>query len=58
MTCCARAGIYKFKILLLFIFLSILVLDKGRIIEFDSPNNLLQNENSVFFSMALSAGLA
>ena len=35
-----------------------MVLDKGRIIEFDSPSNLLLNENSVFFSMAVSAGLA
>ncbi|RNA42720.1 multidrug resistance-associated 1 [Brachionus plicatilis] len=36
----------------------IMVLDKGKIVEFDSPENLLFNEDSLFFSMAYSVGLA
>lgn len=35
----------------------ILVLDTGKIAEFDSPANLMQNKNSVFFGMAKDAGL-
>lgn len=29
----------------------ILVLDYGEIIEYDSPRNLIQNENSLFFEL-------
>lgn len=35
----------------------ILVLDKGRLIEYDCPMNLLNNENSRFYFMAKQAGL-
>ncbi|CEP11799.1 hypothetical protein [Parasitella parasitica] len=35
----------------------ILVLDKGSIAEFDSPKKLLQDEESIFYSMAKQAGL-
>ncbi|XP_031639952.1 multidrug resistance-associated protein 1-like, partial [Contarinia nasturtii] len=35
----------------------VIVLDKGQAIEFDSPNALLRNEKSAFYSMAKDAGL-
>jgi ABC-type multidrug transport system fused ATPase/permease subunit len=34
-----------------------MVLDKGKIIEFDTPQALLKNKQSEFFSMAKDAGL-
>ena len=34
-----------------------MVLDAGRIIEYDSPNDLLGNKKSTFYSMAKDAGL-
>ncbi|KAK8776949.1 hypothetical protein V5799_029711 [Amblyomma americanum] len=36
----------------------ILVLEQGRVAEFDSPTSLLAAENSIFHSMAKDAGLA
>ncbi|XP_074036465.1 multidrug-Resistance like Protein 1 isoform X3 [Leptinotarsa decemlineata] len=35
----------------------VIVLDKGKIIEFDTPSNLLKDENSIFYSMSKDAGL-
>ena len=35
----------------------IIVLDKGEIVEFDSPANLLRNQSSNFYSMAKDSGL-
>ncbi|XP_054168602.1 multidrug resistance-associated protein 1-like [Oppia nitens] len=35
----------------------VLVLNEGRIAEFDSPDNLLADENSVFYSLAKDAGI-
>ncbi|XP_049823783.1 multidrug resistance-associated protein 1 isoform X8 [Aethina tumida] len=36
----------------------VLVLDKGQIVEFDSPATLLLNSKSIFYSMCKDAGLA
>jgi ABC-type multidrug transport system fused ATPase/permease subunit len=35
----------------------IVVLDFGKVVEFDSPSALLQNPNSIFYSLASSSGL-
>ncbi len=35
----------------------VLVLDNGKLKEFDTPKELLSNENSLFYSMAFDAGL-
>ena len=35
----------------------ILVMDQGRVAEFDTPRNLLNDDNSIFHSMAKHAGL-
>lgn len=35
----------------------LMVLDTGNVREFDSPKSLLDNHNSLFYSMALDAGI-
>jgi len=35
----------------------VIVLDKGEIREFDTPENLLRNKNSIFHGMAYDAGI-
>nr|CAD7580405.1 unnamed protein product [Timema californicum] len=35
----------------------VIVLDKGRVVEFNSPEVLLQDNRSIFHSMAKDAGL-
>jgi ABC-type multidrug transport system fused ATPase/permease subunit len=32
----------------------VLVLEKGKIVEFDSPNNLIQRRDSIFYALASS----
>ena len=39
------------------VFSRILVLDKGEIIEYDSPDVLLKDKRSIFYGMAKDAGL-
>jgi len=34
-----------------------MVLDKGEVVEFDSPPNLLRDKKSIFYGMAKDAGL-
>lgn len=38
-------------------FCRVMVLDQGEIREFDTPENLLKNKNSIFAGMAKDAGL-
>ena len=35
----------------------VLVMDKGMVAEFESPNNLLADTNTIFYSMAKEANL-
>lgn len=35
----------------------VIVLDKGKIVEYDSPTRLLNNSNGVFYGMAKDANL-
>ena len=35
----------------------VIVLDQGKIVEFDSPNNLLREKSSVFYGMAKDANI-
>ncbi|KAF9993545.1 hypothetical protein BGZ80_005031 [Entomortierella chlamydospora] len=34
----------------------IMMLDEGKVVEFDSPQNLLKDENSIFYSLAKQSG--
>jgi hypothetical protein len=60
-----RLTIYTHKIFLFqsktftntFFYYRVLVLDKGEIKEFDTPQNLLNDSNSIFAGMAKDAGL-
>jgi len=44
-------------ILIIYFFERILVLENGHIKEFDSPQNLLSDKKSAFYSMAKDAAL-
>lgn len=35
-----------------------MILDQGKLMEFDSPKKLLENKLSLFYGMAKDAGLA
>jgi hypothetical protein len=35
----------------------LIVLDKGTVVEFDTPWNLIQKEDSVFRNMAMKSGM-
>lgn len=35
----------------------VIVLDKGKIVEYDSPARLLENVNGIFYGMAKDANL-
>lgn len=39
------------------VFFRVLVMESGRVAEFAPPQVLLANKNSIFYSMAASAGL-
>ena len=58
-TFCALLAFFQFEIYLYFSLYNnrIIVLDKGRIVEFDTPEKLLENRSSVFFSMVKDAGI-
>jgi ABC-type multidrug transport system fused ATPase/permease subunit len=36
----------------------VLVLNEGRVAEFSSPENLLKDDRTIFYSLAKDAGLA
>jgi ABC-type multidrug transport system fused ATPase/permease subunit len=42
---------------MIFFFYRVLVLDKGLVREYDSPDNLLKNKSSIFYGMAKDANL-
>ena len=35
----------------------VLVLDNGHVVEYGPPRELLMNENSIFYSLAMKSGL-
>lgn len=43
--------------MLFFVLSRVLVLDKGLIVEYDSPANLLKKKSSIFYGMAKDANL-
>ena len=40
-----------------FAYYRVMVLDAGRIAEFDNPQTLIENKSSIFYGMAKDAGL-
>ena len=56
--CAFICHIYTYiYIYLTFDFCRILVLNQGHVEEFDTPTNLLRQENTIFYSMMMNAGL-
>jgi ATP-binding cassette subfamily C (CFTR/MRP) protein 1 len=39
------------------LFYRVIVLDRGLLVEYDTPEALLQNKESIFYGMAKDAGL-
>lgn len=47
----------KCLILSSFLYFRVLVLDQGKVVEYESPDALLLKKTSIFYSMAKDAGL-
>lgn len=61
--CCTEISInlirnYLILCAITYLFCRVMVLDQGKIVEFEPPSVLLTRKNSIFYSMAKDAKLA